>query len=82
MRGCRRPIPGWARESVTPKLKPTEADLARIERELAITLPPSYRAVMLDYPFDPTEFQELAGDIDDIIKENRRARSGNWFDAR
>ena len=54
----------------------TNTDLQRIERELRITLPADYRALMLAYPFPPDSFSAecLLPDSADRLLELAGAR--------
>jgi hypothetical protein len=53
-----------------------------LEKELGITLPPYYRTILEQYPFEresQPDLYELFGDIDHIIEENLYYRQHCWF---
>ena len=59
-----------------------EESLHRLERELGVSLPDTYRRVLLDYPFEVdsyTYWWDLFGNVDRIIEYNTECRDNGFF---
>ncbi len=61
----------------------THDDVSRIERELGITVPEDYRALVTDYPAElwkhVSDF-DLLDDPSGVIEINREVRTGDFYD--